>query len=160
MGVYADRPGDFQAWIDRNLDRLKFRFGDFPAEVFELSHGHGPCNHYPRAFMGAYLEARFHQAVKAARRLGMAVKLYPRHEITDVRIVGGMARLNINRPHSGGRTEMLLMPSFWRPVTGFPTAARKTILTHPGQQKSFWNASRQGVNLPSSAPVSVRSKQS
>jgi uncharacterized NAD(P)/FAD-binding protein YdhS len=100
MGVYADRPGDFQAWIDRNIDWLRARFGNFPAEVFELAHG--PCNHYPRAFMGAYLEARFHQAVKAARRLGMAVKLYPGHEITDVRIAGGMARLNINRPHSGG----------------------------------------------------------
>jgi len=49
MGVYADRPGDFQAWIDRNIDWLRVRFGDYPADVFESVHGHGPCNHYPRA---------------------------------------------------------------------------------------------------------------
>jgi uncharacterized NAD(P)/FAD-binding protein YdhS len=137
MGVYADRPGDFQAWIDRNLDRLRFRFGDFPAEVFELSHGHGPCNHYPRAFMGAYLEARFHQAVKAARRLGIAVKLYPRHEITDVRIVDRMARLNINRPHSGSRTEMfadavLLATGHW-----FPDSRQKNYFDSPWPAKKL-----------------------
>ncbi|MGD8294524.1 MAG: FAD/NAD(P)-binding protein, partial [Desulfobacterales bacterium] len=29
MGVYADRPGDFQVWVDRHLDRLKIRYAAF-----------------------------------------------------------------------------------------------------------------------------------
>ena len=106
MGVYADRPGDFQVWVDRNLDRLKVRYDHFPADVFGSAHGHGSCKHYPRAFMGAYLQARFHQAVKAARRQGITVTLYPHHEVTDVKQVGGSARLVVNRLPFGGRTKI------------------------------------------------------
>ena len=147
MGVYADRPGDFQAWVDRNIDGLKARFGDFPADVFELAQG--PCNHYPRAFMGAYLEARFYQAVKAARNLGMAVKLYPRHEITGIGDVGGMARLNVNRPHSKGRIEMfadavLLATGHW-----FPDNRRKNYFDSP------WPAKKLLERIPTGAEVAV-----
>jgi hypothetical protein len=135
MGVYADRPGDFQVWIDRNLDRLSVRFGDFPADVFESAHG--PCNHYPRAFMGAYLKARFHQAVKAARKLGIAVKRYPRHEVTDVKLIGRMARLHIKRPYSEGRTEMvadavLLATGHW-----FPDSRQKNYFDSPWPAKKL-----------------------
>ena len=149
MGVYADRPGDFQAWIDRNLDRLRFRFDDFPADVFESAHAYGPCNHYPRAFMGAYLQARFHQAVKAARRLGIAVKLYPHHEITDVRMVGGMARMNINRPYSGGRVEIfadavLLATGHW-----FPDSRQKNYFDSP------WPAKKLLQSIPPGAELAV-----
>jgi uncharacterized NAD(P)/FAD-binding protein YdhS len=87
--------------------------------------------------MGAYLEARFHQAVRAARRLGMAVNLYPRHEVTDVRMVGGTVRLTINRPHSGGQTEMfadavLLATGHW-----FPDSRQKNYFDSPWPAKKL-----------------------
>jgi len=120
MGVYAARPGDFRVWVDRHRDRLKIQYNDFPADLFESALGHGPCEHYPRALMGAYLQSRFHRAVKAARRLGMAINLYPCHEVTDVRQVGGMARLVVHRPPIGGCPEMfadavLLATGHWFP---------------------------------------------
>lgn len=67
MGIYADRPEDFQAWIDRNLNRLQGLFPAYPPNVFEGALGAGACRHYPRAFMGEYLKARFQQAVTVAR---------------------------------------------------------------------------------------------
>lgn len=147
MGVYADRPGDFQLWVDQNLDRLKVRYDDFPAEVFRSAHGHSPCKHYPRAFMGAYLQARFHQAVKAAPRHGIAVKLYPRHEITDVRQVGGLVRLDINRLPSGSRTQMfadavLLATGHW-----FPDSRRENYFDSPWPAKKLLKHIPPGVEL-------------
>ena len=149
MGVYADRPGDFQVWVDRNLDRLKVRYNNFPADVFEPAHGHCPIKHYPRAFMGVYLQARFHQAVKAARSNGIAVKLYPRHEITDVRQVGGMARLDVNHPPPGGRTEVfadavLLATGHW-----FSDGRQKNYFDSP------WPAKKLLERIPPGAELAV-----
>lgn len=149
MGVYADRPGDFQVWVDRNLDRLKVRYDNFPADVFGSAHGHGHSKHYPRAFMGAYLQTRFHQAVKAARSHGIAVKLYPRHEITDVRQVGGMARLDVNHPPPGGRTEMfadavLLATGHW-----FSDGRQKNYFDSP------WPAKKLLERIPPGAELAV-----
>ena len=147
MGVYADRPGDFQVWVNRNLEWLKVHFDDYPSDAFEPAHGHGPCRHYPRAFMGAYLQARFHQAVKAARSYGIAVTLYPRHEVTDVRQVGGMTRLDVNRHPDGGRTDMvadavLLATGHW-----FPASRQKNYFDSPWPAKKLLEGIPPGVEL-------------
>jgi uncharacterized NAD(P)/FAD-binding protein YdhS len=149
MGVYAARPGDFQVWVDRHLDRLKIQYNDFPADVFGSALGHGPCEHYPRAFMGAYLQSRFHRAVKAARRLGMAINLYPCHEITDVRQVSGMARLVVLRPPIGGCPEMfadavLLATGHW-----FPNSRQINYFDSP------WPAKNLLENIPPGAELAI-----
>ncbi len=149
MGVYADRPGDFQAWVDRNIDRLKVRYDDFPADVFGPAYGRSPCEHYPRAFMGAYLQARFHQAVKAARRHGIAVKLYPRHEITDVRQVGGMARLVVKRPPPRGRPEMLADAVLLATGHWFADSRQKNYFDSP------WPANKLLANIPPGVDLAV-----
>jgi uncharacterized NAD(P)/FAD-binding protein YdhS len=149
MGVYADRPGDFQLWADQNFDRLKVENEDYPKDLFRSAPGCGPCKHYPRAFMGAYLHARFHQAVTAARRFGMSVKLYSRHEITNVRQVGGTTRLFIKRPPPGGRLEMfadavLLATGHW-----FSDSRQKNYFDSP------WPAKKLLKNIPQGAELAV-----
>jgi uncharacterized NAD(P)/FAD-binding protein YdhS len=149
MGVYADRPGDFQVWVDRNLDRLKVRYDDFPADAFDSATRHGRCKHYPRAFVGAYLQARFHQAVEDARRHGMAVTLYPCHEITDVRQVGGMARLVVKRPPPGRCPEMLADAVLLATGHWFPDSLQINYFDSP------WPAKKLLEQIPPGAELAV-----
>ena len=85
MGVFADDPGDFQAWVNQNLTHLKERFSTYPEEAFLPSSSSTPCRHYPRAFMGQYLRKRFQEATLKARQMGIKLTLYPLHEVIDVR---------------------------------------------------------------------------
>jgi uncharacterized NAD(P)/FAD-binding protein YdhS len=149
MGVYADRPGDFQLWVDRNLDRLKVRYDGFPEDVFASASGHDPCKHYPRAFMGAYLHARFNQASKAARTLGMAVNLYPGHEVTDVRQVGDMVRLVVQRHPAGGCPEMLADAVLLATGHWFPDNSQKTYFDSP------WPAKKLLEDIPPEAEIAI-----
>jgi uncharacterized NAD(P)/FAD-binding protein YdhS len=149
MGVYADRPGDFQAWVNQNLDKLKSRFDTFPTEVFEPSSHHCPCKHYPRAFMGEYLRSLFYQALRAARQLGIAVRLYPLHEITDVRQEGRTVRLTALQLSADSRLDIsadavLLATGHW-----FSKRQRENYFDSP------WPAAKLLAGIPPGASVAV-----
>jgi uncharacterized NAD(P)/FAD-binding protein YdhS len=123
MSVYAARPGDFQAWVDQNMGQLKRRFSAYPAEMLRSSSPRPPCNHYPRAFMGEYLQSRFREAVASARQLGLTVNLYPLHEITDARRRASRIEVAVRHIASGSRFvhkvhAILLATGHWLQDTG------------------------------------------
>jgi uncharacterized NAD(P)/FAD-binding protein YdhS len=149
MGVYADRPGDFQIWVNRNLARLMISFPTFPAEVFDPASSGSPCKHYPRAFMGEYLRTRFHQAMQTARQIGMTVTPYPLHEVTDVRPDGNTVRLVAQKITAGSRLNMcadaaLLATGHW-----FPESRRTNFFDSP------WPAAKLLESIPPGASVAV-----
>jgi uncharacterized NAD(P)/FAD-binding protein YdhS len=85
MGILDDRPDDFQAWVSGNSNRLQKIFPGFRTVASELRETRQECNHYPRAVMGEYLKTRFQEMVQSARKLGLAVKLYPSSEVVDLK---------------------------------------------------------------------------
>jgi uncharacterized NAD(P)/FAD-binding protein YdhS len=99
--------------------------------------------------MGAYLEARFNQAVATARKHGMTVTLYPRHEITDIRRAGARVRLVAHGPQTDGCPErfadaVLLATGHW--------------FTHSRQENYFdspWPANKLLADIPPGAQLAV-----
>ncbi len=85
MGILYDQPEDFQAWVSDNSNRLQRMFPGFRTFLSELGESRQDCNHYPRAIMGEYLKARFHEMVQIARNLGLTVNLYPTTEVVDLK---------------------------------------------------------------------------
>ena len=85
MGILYDQPDDFQAWVSDNSNRLQKMFPGFRTVASELRESRQECNHYPRAIMGEYLKTRFQEMVQSARKLGLAVNLYPSSEIVDLK---------------------------------------------------------------------------
>ena len=85
MGIFLDKPEDFQHWVTKNKDYLQSRF----PWLNDFSHETGvaglACNHYPRAIMGEYLKTRFQEAVQLAKQTGCEVSLYPQSEVVDLR---------------------------------------------------------------------------
>ena len=149
MGVYVDRPGDFQAWVDRNLDRLRIRFRDFPAKAFVPIPGPAGCRHYPRAFMGEYLRFRFKEALEDARRSGMSIRLYPCHEVIDIRLEGGLVHIVEKEAGQGVNQELpfdaaLLATGHW-----FSDSGLENYFDSP------WPASRLHDQIPPGASVGV-----
>jgi uncharacterized NAD(P)/FAD-binding protein YdhS len=79
----------------------------------------------------------------------MSVKLHPRHEITDVRQVGGMARLVVKRPPPSGRREMfadavLLATGHW-----FSHSREKNYFDSP------WPAKKLLEHIPPGSELAV-----
>jgi uncharacterized NAD(P)/FAD-binding protein YdhS len=95
MGIWDDRPDDFQVWVTQNSDRLKNLFSWFRDSSPEINNAAEKCNHYPRAIMGEYLKTRFQEAVQWGRQLGLKIRLYPRSEVVDLRQNNGEIRLSV-----------------------------------------------------------------
>ncbi|MCF8118719.1 MAG: FAD/NAD(P)-binding protein, partial [Deltaproteobacteria bacterium] len=74
MGIVSGGPHDFETWVRNHPDRLS---DPLPEDT-------PVCRHYPRTVMGAYLSARFQDAVRTARAMGITMDLYPNHEATDL----------------------------------------------------------------------------
>ena len=85
MGISDGRPGDFEDWVATYSDHIQKRFGGSQAASSGDSEIGQECNHYPRAVMGAYLEARFQAAVESAQRLGLDINLAPQTEVVDLK---------------------------------------------------------------------------
>lgn len=83
MGIFPENPEDFQSWVLKNQEWLTERFHWF--KHFVDQQGDPVCCHYPRAVMGEYLKARFHQAVQLARRLGITLERYSCTEVEEIK---------------------------------------------------------------------------
>jgi len=95
MGIIDGRPGDFEEWVADNSEDLQQRFAWFVASSSGHDKSGQECNHYPRAIMGAYLKARFQEAVQSAQRLGLEVILFPQSEVVDLKDSGTGVTLRI-----------------------------------------------------------------
>ncbi len=149
MGVYADRRGDFQVWVDRNLELLQDRFPGFPAEAFEPSPGPAACRHYPRAFMGEYLRTRFRQAVEDGRRIGMTVRLFPLHEVVDMRPAGDAVRIVARPPVIREPLEMIFHAVLLATGHWVSESRQENYFDSP------WPAARLLARIPPGARVGV-----
>jgi uncharacterized NAD(P)/FAD-binding protein YdhS len=101
MGILHNRPEDFQEWVAGSSDVLSHRFEWFEPGDASKDSSERPCNHYPRAVMGAYLNARFQEAVKAARAIGISVKRHSTSEVVKITETKGRARLAIKNRLNG-----------------------------------------------------------
>ena len=95
MGIFYKNPGDFEDWVTNNSKTLRSHFPWFPHPSSSPDGDRKECNHYPRAIMGEYLKARFQEAVQSARKMGLAVSLYPGSEVVDLRQNGGNICLSV-----------------------------------------------------------------
>ena len=95
MGIFYKNPGDFEDWVTNNSKTLRSHFPWFPHPSSSPDSDRKECNHYPRAIMGEYLKARFQEAVQSARKMGLAVSLYPGSEVVDLRQNGGNICLSV-----------------------------------------------------------------
>jgi uncharacterized NAD(P)/FAD-binding protein YdhS len=95
MGIIDGRPGDFEDWVATNSDHLQKRFSGFQTTSSGRAEFGQECNHYPRAVMGAYLAARFQEAVESAQHMGMDVNLFPQSEVVDLNASGPRVTLRI-----------------------------------------------------------------
>ncbi len=101
MGIVSGRPGDFQKWVDQNLQALQDRLPEFSTFFSSPDIIDRPCNHYPRAIMGEYLKTRFREAVRDARELGIHVELHLRCEVTNLDEKEDCVNLTIRNLESG-----------------------------------------------------------
>ena len=118
MGIIDGRPGDFEDWVATYSHHLQNRFGGFQAASSGDSEFGQECNHYPRAVMGAYLEARFQAAVESAQRLGVDINLAPQTEVVDLKESGSGVTLRIRdlqsqHDHSREADRVLLATGHW-----------------------------------------------
>ena len=84
MSILLANPNDFQSWADRHMDHMAKRFSTVEDFVVAVEGPDSDCRHYPRPVMGEYLKARFSQAVSVAEEMGIRVRLYPEHEVTNL----------------------------------------------------------------------------
>jgi uncharacterized NAD(P)/FAD-binding protein YdhS len=118
MGILDRKPGDFQDWVTSNADNLRERFSWFRNATHKADFLGDQYLHYPRAVMGAYLEARFQEAVDCAQKVGLAVSLYPNCEVVDLRPKAGKIYLKIknllsDRHFSSDADRVLLATGHW-----------------------------------------------
>jgi uncharacterized NAD(P)/FAD-binding protein YdhS len=139
MGIVAEDPRDFQTWIDRS---------DFPGA--ERANTPDPdCQHYPRAWMGEYLKARFSAAVGRIEAVGVRVRVRTRCEVTDLRLRDSSFELSCTletgspAPHER-YDRVLLATGHW-----FPPQTEPRVIPSP------WPASRLAQQIPQGAEVAV-----
>ena len=84
MSVRPGVPGDFQDWVNGHSGSLQRMFPDLRRSFACPDCRPHQCRHYPRAVMGEYLKARFREAVRVARKLGVEVELHPGTEVVDL----------------------------------------------------------------------------
>jgi len=149
MGIIAGRPGDFEDWVAANPDHLQNRFSWFEASPAGQSKSAQGCNHYPRAFMGEYLKARFQEAVKTAQCLGLEVDLRPQSEVVRLKERYPGATLSIrdlqtHHDYQRHADRVLLATGHWFEQKD-----------QPGYFSSPWPAAELRRNIPPGARVAV-----
>ena len=149
MGILHGEPGDFQMWVNQNLERLRSRFFWFGGSSSVTEPVGHECNHYPRAIMGEYLKTRFEEAFQMARSLGFAVNLYPGSEVIDLKPGGDRISLHIKTlgtgvVYSSDADRVLLATGHW-----FESDNRDCYFTSP------WSAAKLLSSIPPGARVAV-----
>jgi len=149
MGIFVDKPNDFQDWVNDNSDKLQKHFTFFRDFSFEQAGARQECNHYPRAIMGEYLKTRFQEAVISAREAGLAVYLYPESEVVDLKKKGKGICLNIKdlstgNYFSGDADRVLLATGHW-----FEKHDQDNYFTSP------WPAQKLLREIPLNANVAI-----
>ena len=146
MGVIDGKPGDFQDWVTENFDRLQSRYTWFQEAPAPPGGRVDPCNHYPRAIMGVYLETRFQEAVDSARGLGVGVELFPMTEVVGLTEDSGKVNLGLKDLESESRfsrmvDRVLLATGHWFEKTGrdgyftSPWPAQKLLKSIPDGER-------------------------
>jgi uncharacterized NAD(P)/FAD-binding protein YdhS len=149
MGILYNRPEDFREWVAHSLNVLHNQFEWFDPGNISGDSSEGLCNHYPRAVMGAYLKARFQEAVEAAQAIGIRVKRHSNSEVVDIAETNGQARLVIKNTWNGKRVtetadRVLLATGHWM-------AAEHSTNYFP----SPWPAARLLSRIPEKEKVAV-----
>lgn len=139
MGIVSGGPHDFETWVRNHPDRLS---DPLPEDT-------PVCRHYPRTVMGAYLSARFQDAVRTARAMGITMDLYPNHEATDLVETKDMVEITLKDLQSGrvfrlNSHRVLLATGHWRRKTD-----KTSILFSP------WPATTLQRKIPAGADVAV-----
>jgi len=147
MGILHGAPGDFQDWVLENSDRLRSRFSWFGDASSGSDAAGNTCNHYSRAVMGDYLKTRFQEATHLARKLGLAVSLYPGSEVVDLRLNEGRISLKIKTLGSGkffssDADRVLLATGHW-----FEKDDRNNYFTSPWPAENLLRGIPQGVRV-------------
>ncbi len=149
MGIVAEDPRDFQTWVDAWRARaIGADRSDFP-EAEQANTPDPDCQHYPRAWMGEYLKARFTAAVGRIEAAGVRVRVRTRCEVTDLRLRDSSFELSCT-PETGSPApherydRVLLATGHW-----FPPQTEPRVIPSP------WPASRLAQQIPHGAEVAV-----
>ena len=147
MGITAEDPRDFQTWVEAWRTPATGH-SDFPGA--ERANVPDPdCRHYPRAWMGEYLKARFTAAVGRIEAAGVRVRVRTRCEVTDLRLRDNGFELSsapeIGSPALSERYDRVLL------ATGHWFSPQ----TEPRLIPSPWPASRLVQQVPPGAEVAV-----
>lgn len=97
MGIVLDQPADFQRWVVHHHHRFK----ESPMWLANAANNPAPCNHYPRAIMGAYLKAKFQESYQKAQKLGLTVALHSQSEVIDIEEKRDKIHLTVKHLGSG-----------------------------------------------------------
>jgi uncharacterized NAD(P)/FAD-binding protein YdhS len=149
MGIQDGKPGDFQDWVTKNSDSLRNRFSWFHNSSPGVNGDPAECNHYPRAIMGEYLKIRFQETAKFAEKIGLAVDLYPRSEVIDLRQNDDTIFLNVKdlsseNYFSRNADRVLLATGHW-----FEKDDQANYFTSPWPAKKLLN------DIPKGARVAI-----
>ncbi|MBK9595881.1 MAG: FAD/NAD(P)-binding protein, partial [Rhodocyclales bacterium] len=149
MGIVAEDPRDFQTWVDAWRARaIGADRSDFP-EAEQANTPDPDCQHYPRAWMGEYLKARFTAAVGRIEAAGVRVRVRTRCEVTDLRLRDSSFELSCT-PETGSPApherydRVLLATGHW-----FSPQTEPRVIPSP------WPASRLAQQIPPGAEVAV-----
>jgi uncharacterized NAD(P)/FAD-binding protein YdhS len=149
MGIVADKPNDFEEWVDDRRDRVLDILSD-GNNLWRIDHEPSEsCRHYPRTLMGAYLKARFQDAVSTATSMGATVDFYPEHEATDLEEDPEGVRIIVKALRSGATFELkahrlLLATGHWR-----QNKDQGRVISSP------WPARALQMKIPRGASVAV-----
>ena len=97
MGIILNQPADFRRWVVQHHHLFK----EFSMWLDDAANNHAPCNHYPRAIMGAYLKAKFQEACQKAQKLGLTVELHSQSEVIDIEEKRDKIHLTVKHHGSG-----------------------------------------------------------
>ena len=149
MGIAANRPRDFQDWLDAQESAGVLKQVADPAVHGTQAMADSECRHYPRSWMGHYLADRFSAAVTKLEAAGIRVMVHTRCEVVDLQIQEhGFAlvfRDEMKTTHSPPRFDrVLLATGHW-----FPAQSDRRVIPSP------WPAARLLAQIPPSAEVAV-----
>jgi len=154
MSIVQKKPLDFHHWASRNQDIHRNRLPHLSASFISPGFNEQTCTHYPRAFMGEYLKAKFTEAVQIARKIGLQVELFSNSEVTNLKEHGGKVHLTVQDSESGTLRSVpfdriLLAPGHWFEQTEkdrfFPSPwPARNLLDNipPGEQVAVIGSSR------------------
>jgi uncharacterized NAD(P)/FAD-binding protein YdhS len=150
MSILSGTPDDFQSWADENITQLENQF-QWKRSMFRTWNNPDPaCLHYPRPVMGEYLKTRFRKAVQLAEKMGVTVRLYPGHEVTDLREeMDNRVRMILKHGLSG--KEIFLSANCALLATGHWSSEER----QPRYFPSPWPATHLEAQIPKGASVAI-----